>query len=99
MQGLPLALLGVGNLLVVGIKSARRRPRAAQTASAVQPAWHLTRARQPSPSAMDRLARRSSWAGQRANHPLPAGLASGSLANRRSTGVIIAPFPRFGLPA
>ena len=100
MRGLPLplGLLGVGNVSAVGIRSTTRRPTAAQIASALQPAWHLTSARPSSPSPIDRLARRSSWAGQRADQPLPACLASGSFANSRSTGVIVAPFRRFGLP-
>ncbi len=80
-------------MLAVGIRSNTVRPTAAQIASALQPAWHLTSARPSSPSAIDRLARRSSWAGQRADQPLPDCLASGSFARIRSTGVIAAPFP------
>src|SRR5687768_125941 len=93
----PFGLCCTGNTSAVGIKSTTRRPTAAQIASTLQPAWHLTNTRPSSPSAIDRLARRSLCAGQRADQPLPARFASGSLANSRSTGAIVAPFPRFGV--
>ena len=49
---------------------------------------------------MLRLARRSSWAGHRADQPLPAFLASGSFDRSLSVGLIaFTPFRRLGLLA
>src|SRR5262249_31946087 len=84
--GLPLRV-GVGPLFG-GEQSASLRPTAARIAPVSQPAWHFTSAVPSSPWAMLRLARRSSWAGQRADQPLPAFLASDNLANRVSRGFI-----------
>src|SRR5262249_1548045 len=81
-----------------GNRSASFMPTAARIAAVSQPAWHFTRALPSSPWATLRLARRSSWTGQRADQPLPTFLASDNLVSRVSRGVIARP-PSPGLPA
>jgi hypothetical protein len=80
-------------------KSANFMLRAATIISVVHPAWHFTSARPSSPCETLKLARRSSCAGQRADHPFPDLVAPGNLLTIVSTGVTIAPFLTSRLPA
>src|SRR5256885_758112 len=82
---LGLGLLGFGaGADFGGNRSAIFRPTAARIAAGAQPAWQFTKALPSSPTDALRLALPSSWAGQRADQPLPDFFAPGSLARRIS---------------